>query len=127
VPDGQELLGADPGVRPRQELFEAVDAGDAALAQGALEEDRHVVAALGAALKAAPAHGPGPLAEEVDVAGVVHLIDEVRAAGAAADLAEDHLAVGLEVPLHVGEARAHVQRLEHAHAQLNALLRAWAA
>jgi hypothetical protein len=47
---------------------------------------------------------PGPLAEEVDVAGVVHLVDEVGAAGAAADLAEDGLALGGEEPLHVGEA-----------------------
>jgi hypothetical protein len=77
------------------ELAQAGDLGDPALAERPLEDDRDVVLAGGRRLERAPARHPRPLAEQVDVAGVVHLIDEVRAARAAADLAEHHLAVGL--------------------------------
>src|SRR5207245_7169024 len=44
----------------------------------------------------------------------------VRAGGAAADLAEDRLALGGEEPLHMGEAVGHPQGGEHLAAQLDA-------
>src|SRR5690606_27778023 len=106
------------------ELPQPLDAGDAAAAFGALEDDGGVVLALGSGLEVAPARHPGPFAEEVNVAGVVHLVHEVRAARAAADLAEHHLAVGFAEPLHVGEAVAHAQGVEHAAAELDAGLQA---
>src|SRR6185295_9912032 len=97
-----------------QELAQAIEPGDPAVALGALEDDRGVVLARRRGLEAAPAHGACPFAEQIDVAGVVHLIDEVRTAGATADLAEHDLAAGLAIPLHVGEAVAHAECAEHA-------------
>jgi type I restriction enzyme R subunit len=120
----QELLFHRPGAGGAQPVAQAGDAGDAALALGALEDDADVVLAVGVGLERLIGGHPGPLAEQIDVAGVVHLIDQVGAARAAADLAEDGLALGGEEPLHVGEAAAHVEGLQHIAAQLDARLQA---
>ena len=111
--DGEQALLDDVLAAVAHELAEAGDAGDAAAAQRALEDDRGVVLPRGRRLELPPARDAGPLAEQIDVAGVVHLIDEVRAAGAAADLAEHDLAVGLLEPLHVREAAAHAEGAQH--------------
>ncbi len=58
-------------------------------------------------------HGLGPHPEQVPVGGVVHHVDGAGARGTGADLAEDHLAVVLAVPLHVGESGPETQRAEH--------------
>ena len=92
--------------------------------QRALEHDADVVLARRVGLELPEARHPRPLAEEIDVARVVHLIDEVRAARAAADLAEHGLALRREVPLHVREAVAHAERAEHLAAERDARLRA---
>ena len=77
----------------------------------ALEGDDDVPLALEAALDAAEAGGLRPADVGVVVGAVVHDVDRARARRAAADLAEDDLAVGLAVPLHVGEAGLEAERL----------------
>src|SRR4029077_13349637 len=85
----QELLLHGPGAGFALPLAQALDARDAAAADRPLEDDAHVVLSRGGRLELLPGRHPRPFAEQVDVAGVVHLVDEVRAARAAADLAED--------------------------------------
>ena len=48
--------------------------------------------------------GLGPPDVQVAVGGVVHQVDDAGARRTRTDLAEDDLAVGLAIPLHVGEA-----------------------
>ena len=91
-----------------------------ALPLGALEDDRGVVLALDGLREAAVADRLGPAGEDVDVAGVVHQVDRARPRRPGADLAEDGLAVGGAEPLHVGEAGAEAERLEHRVAHLDA-------
>ncbi|MFO0000949.1 MAG: hypothetical protein ACK559_07460, partial [bacterium] len=97
----QERVHQDTVAVAGLEGLQPVDGLDQALAPRPLEDDRAGVLAAGGGLEVAPADRAGPLAEEVDVGGVVHLIHEAGPADAAADLAEDDLAVGLPVPLHV--------------------------
>ena len=63
--------------------------------------------------EAAVDDGLRPAAVDVDVARPVHRVGEAGTADAGSDLAEHDLAVGLEVPLHVGEAIAEAHRREH--------------
>jgi len=116
----QELLLHRPGTGLAQPFAEPVDARDAAPAGCALEDDADVVLPRGRRLELLPGRHARPFAKEVDVAGVIHLIDQVRAAGAATDLAEDGLAPGSEEPLHVREAVAHPQGGENLAAELDA-------
>src|SRR4051794_12522947 len=103
------------------ELGEPGDLRDPAMPLGALEDDRSVVLALDRRLESVPAHDARPFAKQVDVARVVHLIDEVRAGWTTADLAEYHLPTRLAKPLHVREPVAHAERTEYAVAERDAL------
>src|ERR1043166_4977882 len=114
----QQALFHDVLAVPVDELTQSVDPRDPALALGALEDDRGVVLANGWRLELAPAHRARPFPEQIDVAGVVHLIDQVCAAGPAADLTEHDVTVGLPEPLHVGEAVAHAERAEYLATEL---------
>src|SRR5262249_3182541 len=62
----------------------------------------------------APAGDAGPLAVQIDVERVVDEVHEARSTRAASDLSEDGLSFRGEVPLHVGEAVTHPERLENA-------------
>jgi hypothetical protein len=94
------------------ETVEPLDAGDAPLALGALVDGDDVVEPPDVLAEAAVDDRLRPAAEDVDVAGVVHLVDLVGARRAAADLAEDDLAVGFAVPLHVREPGLEAERRE---------------
>src|SRR5262249_13265185 len=96
-----------------EEPLESLDALDAALALGALEDDRGVVAALGGTREPSVADGFSPSAERVEVARVVHRVDAARPRWPRADLAEDRLAARLPEPLHVREARLEAERAEN--------------
>ena len=67
-------------------------------------------------------HGVRPGREQVGVGGVVHHVDRAGARRAGADLAEHHLAVGLAVPLHVGEPVPEAEDPQHGGAELPAAL-----
>ena len=58
-------------------------------------------------------HGVRPAPEQVGVGGEVHDVDRAGARGPRSDLAEHHLAVTLQVPLHMGETVGELQRFEH--------------
>jgi len=88
----------------------------------ALEDDAAVVLASRRRFERVPGCDARPFTEQIDVAGMVHLIDEVRAARAAADLAEDGLALRRIEPLHVREAAAHAEGAEHLPTEREALL-----
>src|SRR5690348_2398357 len=100
----QELVLDDPAIAHVQPVAQAFDAGDAALALGSLEYDSAIVLAGGRRFERLPARDPRPLAEQIDVARVVHLIDDARASRAATDLAEDRFAFGRVEPLHMRES-----------------------
>src|SRR5688572_12278465 len=106
----KQALFDDPIAAFAQEVAEAFDARDATAAECALEDDASVVLARSARLELAMTRDARPFAEQIDVARVVHLIDDVRAARTAADLAEDRFALRREEPLHVREAIAHAER-----------------
>jgi hypothetical protein len=106
----QQVLPDDRLAPFGAQLFEAFDFLDAALALGPFVDVGDVVEPLHVFRHAAVDHGFGPAAENVDVAGVVHLVDLVGPRRAAADLAEDHFPVGLAVPFHVGEAVFETER-----------------
>ena len=57
--------------------------------------------------------GLGPPEKQVDVPRVVHEVHRARAGRAGGDFPKHGFAVGLEVPLHVGEAGVVAQHREH--------------
>ena len=87
-----------------QQGIEADDVDDPAGAAGPLEDAGRVVVPGDGLEDPALGDGLGPGGEQVGVGGVVHHVDGACARRARADLAEHDLAVGLAVPLHVGEA-----------------------
>jgi CBS domain-containing protein len=88
---GQKLLLDHPLAKAAHELMQAV-MRVMRPSPRALEDDRCVVLALGRRLEGRATHDPRPLAKQIDVTGVVHLIDQVRPARATADLAKHRLA-----------------------------------
>ena len=89
-------------------------ARDPPLPLGALEHEPDVVAPVHGLAEAPVARELRPAPEEVAVVAVVHHVDEVAAARARADLAEDRLAARVAEPLHVGEPGAQPERPHHA-------------
>ena len=105
VPGRSSCSSTDPRPRGAQPVAQPLDARDTPLPERALEDDPRVVLARGLGLERVPAGHARPLAEQVDIARVVHLVDQAGAPRAAGDLAEDGLALRREEPLHVREAR----------------------
>ena len=106
----EQLLRADGQAVLLHEGLQPLDRANLALPLGPLEDDGHVVEALCGGAEALPAHGLCPGPEEILVAGVVHLVDQVGSSWSAADLTEDHLPLRGQVPLHVREAGSHAER-----------------
>ena len=105
-----------------QQHVQALVAGDPAGPLGPLEDAGRVVPPLDRVRDAPVRHGVRPAGEQVDIGGVVHHVDRARAGRPGADLAEHHLAVGLAVPLHVGEPVGEAERPQHGVAELAAAL-----
>ena len=105
-----------------QQLVQALVRGDPAGALARLKMLAGVVAPHDRLRDPAVRDRLRPAGEQVGVGGVVHHVDHARAGRPGADLAEHHLAVGLAVPLHVGEPVAEPQRLHHGGAELPAAL-----
>lgn len=118
--DGEELFGADPLAEALFVGFESVDGADVAFALGAFEDDGGVVDAACIGGKVFPTDDSCPFTEQIDIAGIIHLVDEVCASWSAADLAEDDFAVGFVIPLHVGKACSHAEGFENAFAEFDA-------
>lgn len=118
--DGEKLFGADPLSEALFVGIKSVYSADRAFALCAFEDDGGVVEAAGGCGKVFVTDSAGPFAEQIDIAGVVHLIDEMRSARSTADLAKDDFAVGLVVPFHVRKARAHAESFENAFAEFDA-------
>ena len=78
-----------------------------------LKIERGVVLPFDVLAEATVDDGLRPAAVDIDVARPVHRVAEAGAADTSSDLTEHDLAVGLEVPLHVGEAIAEAHRREH--------------
>src|SRR5687767_563846 len=94
-PRSEQLLLDDVLPVLPHELPEPFDARDPPAPERALEDDRRVVLPRRRRLELPPARHPRPLAEQIDVGRVVHLIDDVRPTRPTPDLPEDRLAVRL--------------------------------
>ena len=105
-----------------QQPVQALVAGDPAGPLGPLEDAGRVVVPIDRERDAPVRDRVRPAGEQVGVGGVVHHVDGAGAGRPGADLAEHHLAVGLAVPLHVGEPVGEPERPQHGAAELAAAL-----